>query len=440
MTRSVLLPCVCGSIHRMPDPGTSVHVRCALSGTSLLYEAHAQEGHCLRGRIGDILLDGDAIEIGRNVRVSINHPTLSRRHCCLLHTEEGYSILDFGSSNGTFVNEEAVGVKSPVPLQGGDLVRLGDLFFRYLTPAPTTAVSLRPEFSEADLKGVGLTLATSDDEDRLVGRVLGGYKLVSVMNEGGMGRLYHAVEESTGRACVVKTIHSQEQTKEEAVARFIDEMDFSLRIRHPNIVECFTAGQVGHALYLVMEYLPGKNLRQWYEKRQASTEATVLIGKQVASALQTAHEEGVIHRDIKPENILMNAKAQVKVVDFGIAKLRGACDSTRITVSGAVVGTLRFLSPEQVAGRRDFGPGVDIYALGAVLYFCLTGRAPYQERNLLQLQKAMKVGALPPSHFRSGILPELETLIMRCLATNPYARYATMEELIHDLSALPSRV
>lgn len=440
MARSVLLPCVCGAIHRIPDPGTAVHLRCAISGTSLLYEAHAPDGYCLRGRIGDILLDEETIEIGRNVRVSVNHPTLSRRHCCLLRTGEGYSILDFGSSNGTFVNEESVDDKTPVPLEGGDLVRLGDLFFRYLVPAPTAAIPLDPAFAAANLKEEGLTLAAADDGDRLVGRVLGGYKLVSVMNEGGMGRLYHAVEETTGRACVVKTIHSQEQTKEEAVTRFIGEMDFSLRIRHPNIVECFTAGQVGHALYLVMEHLPGKNLRQWYEKRQASTEAAILIAKQVASALKTAHDEGVIHRDIKPENIIMNAKAQVKVVDFGIAKLRGEGDATRITVSGAVVGTLRFLSPEQVAGRRDFGPGVDIYALGAVLYFCLTGRAPYQERNLLQLQKAMKVGALPPSHFRSGILPELETLIMRCLATNPYARYATMDELIQDLTVLPGHV
>lgn len=424
----------------MPDPGGAVHVRCGISGTSLAYEPHAPDGYCLRGRVGDILLDGEVIEIGRNVRVSVNHPTLSRRHCCLMRTGTGYAILDFGSSNGTFVNEEPVGVETPVPLHGGDLVRMGDLFFRYLVPAPTVGIPLQPELSAAELKDAGLVPTTQDDEDRLVGRVLGGYKLLSVMNEGGMGRLYHAVEEATERPCVVKTIHSQEQSREEAVTRFISEMEFSLRIRHPNIVECFTAGQVGHALYLVMEYIPGKNLRDWYEKRQASTEAAILIGRQVASALKTAHDEGVIHRDIKPENIIMNPKAHVKVVDFGIARLRGATDATRITVSGAVVGTLRFLSPEQVAGRRDFGPQVDIYALGAVLYFCLTGRAPYQERNLLQLQKAMKVGALPPSHFRSGILPELETLIMRCLATNPYARYAVMDELIHDLEGLRGHI
>ncbi|MDR0868458.1 MAG: protein kinase [Planctomycetota bacterium] len=433
----IILPCYCGETHCVRDPRVKTYLRCRRCGAYLLYECDGRGEHRLRGLTGERLLTEPEIVVGQNGDWKINHPSLSRRHCQLTLAGDAYEITDLNSRNGTYVNNERI-YAAPRRLDGGDLVRLADLTFRYLSPKiGGTVAPLTPN----DLLGTKLDLpeAALDYDDRLLGKTLNGYRLSGLLSQGGMGRLYFATNEA-GDSRAVKVILPRGQsdgddttTAGDRLQRFIQEMALSIELRHSHIVACYDIGQLGTVLYIQMEYFTGRNLRRWFAERPATPEQVIAIGAPAARALAYAHRQGVIHRDIKPENIMYRDDGVVKVIDFGIAKAVAAAeavlraDETRETVH---LGTLRYMAPEQLDAAGKVSPQSDIYSLGATLFFCLAGCSPYENSDDgADLRAAMTREPADITRFCKGVPAKLADVINTALATKPIFRFGTAEEM-----------
>ncbi|MFQ3652334.1 MAG: protein kinase, partial [Gemmataceae bacterium] len=259
-------------------------------------------------------------------------------------------------------------------------------------------------------------------------RFIAGHELLDVIGRGGMGVVYRARQVALQRIVALKLIPSS-QARREDLARFWAEAEAVARLSHPHIVPIFELGEHDGLPFYTMEYLPAGNLEQLLERRRLSpTEAATLI-EQLARGVQHAHEQGVLHRDLKPANVLLHP---AKIADFGLARrLDGSGYHTR---TGAILGTPAYMAPEQAMGRRDQGPGVDIWALGAMLYECLTGQLPFQGQTVLHtLELARREEPIPPSRLDGRIPRDLETIVLRCLEKDPAARYPSAAALADDL-------
>ena len=220
-------------------------------------------------------------------------------------------------------------------------------------------------------------------DDPLIGRTLpGGYVILELIGVGGMGRVYRGEQQALGRTVAVKVIHSHLLGDESAGARFITEARAASRLNHPNSVGVIDFGKTDQgAPYLVMEFLRGRDLaRVLYDEGPLPLRRVIDIVRQVLLALGEAHELGIIHRDLKPENIILEPMRGggdfVKVVDFGLAKMRAEPTARNVTQPGIVCGTPDYMAPEQ--GRGDaLDPRADLYAVGVILFLLLTNRLPF---------------------------------------------------------------
>ncbi len=441
LRRMVILPCSCGEKHAIPDPGATTYLRCKKSGVIVTYECENSASHLLRASNQEYALEGADIIAGRKAPLEINHPVLSRHHCRLVWNEDlrEYALFDLGSRNGTWVNEVKVTPEnSPVQLRGGDLIRLVDMNFRYLSPEGSGCEPRPLLLEEIADSGLEFPDIRAGEDDKLIGRLLGDYRILAIISQGGMGRVYRAEKEATGQPCVVKTILPSRQgtASSELLQRFLLEMELSLHLSHPNIISYYDIGQVGKSLYIAMEYFPGRDLKDWFEHTPATYEQVVNIGRQAAMGLAYAHRKGVVHRDIKPENILFNFNGQVKIIDFGVAKGRSEHESSSgITVTGAFVGTLRYMAPEQLSREAEVDFRCDIYSLGATLYYCLAGRSPFEKTSALaKLRKDMLKGAPPLAKFCRGVPKDLARIIERALCVDPAGRFDSSDEMADALA------
>src|SRR5262249_38359897 len=230
--------------------------------------------------------------------------------------------------------------------------------------------------------GFPISEYSRSSEDRLIGTTLpGGYVLLELVGVGGMGRVYRAEQQALGRTVAVKIIHPHLLGDESASVRFITEARAASRLNHPNSVAVIDFGKNGSQLYIVMEFLRGRDLaRVAYEERPLPFRRIVDIMRQVLAGLGEAHHLGIIHRDLKPENIVLEQMRSggdfVKVVDFGLAKMRAEV-TPNVTSPGIVCGTPDYMAPEQ--GRGDpIDSRSDLYACGVILYQLLTGWLPFE--------------------------------------------------------------
>jgi hypothetical protein len=259
------------------------------------------------------------------------------------------------------------------------------------------------------------------------------YELRHPVGSGGMADVFLAHDEVLDRDVALKLLKAQYAEDEEFVERFRREARSAASLSHPHIVSIFDQGESGDGTYFIaMEYVPGGTLKDRIRSSGALPPRTaVAVALQIAEALQTAHERGVIHRDIKPPNILITDSGHVKVADFGIA--RAADATTTISHPGDILGSAKYMSPEQAAGER-VGPASDLYSLGVVLYEMLTGRVPFEVDNPTDL--SAKHDEKPSSHLREvnhEVPEDLDALVMRLLARDPKDRYGSATELIEDL-------
>jgi serine/threonine-protein kinase len=261
---------------------------------------------------------------------------------------------------------------------------------------------------------------------------IGRYKILGELGRGAMGIVYKARDPALDRVVALKTIILEEDSegRSDFHKRFFLEAKAAGKLTHPHIVTTYDFGEEGDVAYMAMELLDGIDLRQRLDEGRLPTIEAVDIARQVADALGFAHERGVVHRDIKPANIMLLDRAQAKITDFGIARMRSADHKTS---TGVVLGTPRYMSPEQVSGF-PVDHRSDIFSLGAVLYEMLTGVPLFAGEATPQIaHNVVNLEHVPPSRSNDEVKPMLDFVVARALKKDPDVRYQDAYEFASDL-------
>ncbi len=262
------------------------------------------------------------------------------------------------------------------------------------------------------------------------------YRVDRLIGVGGMGEVYLAEDSTLRRKVALKLLPERYTGDAERVRRFQREARAASALNHPNIITVYEFGEDKSRHYIATEYIEGQTLRDRIKAQQPMTVGDVLdISIGIASAMAAAHEAGILHRDIKPENVMLRPDGYVKVLDFGLAKLVES-DAVKETTTGAIMGTLLYLSPEQARGEEPDARS-DIYSLGAVMYEMLTRRPPINTGNFVELAIAIATrNPEPPSKLAANVPPELDRVILKALRKRPDDRYATARAMADDLRSL----
>jgi serine/threonine protein kinase len=260
-----------------------------------------------------------------------------------------------------------------------------------------------------------------------------GYRFVRRLGEGGAAAVFEAVHETLDKVFAVKVLRPSDAPAEEARERFLREARLAASLDHPGVVRVFDAREESGRLYLMMELVDGESLKARLARDGAMPEdEAVEVARAVLSALDQAHQRGIIHRDIKPDNILASSGGRVKLTDFGLARYLSSAD---ITQTGYLVGTPVYMSPEQVRGEA-VDPRSDLYSLGATLYHMITGRPPFSGPTVLSiLDQHLHSTAVPIAALVPSISPGLARIVHRLLLKDPSRRYGTAREVLEALDA-----
>lgn len=259
------------------------------------------------------------------------------------------------------------------------------------------------------------------------------YRATEHIGTGGMADVYKALDEVLGRTVALKVMHAHLADDPSFATRFRHEAQAAANLMSPNIVNMYDWGQDDGTFYIVMEYVPGIDLKSMIEREGALPSRTVAeIGEQVCAALSVAHGYGIIHRDVKPHNIMVQADGAVKLMDFGIAR----AGPSMMTQTGSVLGTAQYLSPEAALGTR-LTAASDLYSLGVVLYEAATGQVPFDgDTPVAVAMKQVNEEAVHPHLVNQDIEPTLGAVIVKAMQKQAADRYASADDLKRDLSAI----
>ena len=268
----------------------------------------------------------------------------------------------------------------------------------------------------------------------MIGKIISHYKIIEQIGSGGMGVVYKAEDTKLNRTVALK-FFPHEQTRDEITKkRFIHEAQAASALQHTNIYTIHDIDQTDDGqLFICMDYYEGETLKKKIEQGPLKIDEALDISLHIAQGLTKAHEQKIIHRDIKPANILLTIDGVAKIVDFGLAKLSGR---TKVTVEGATLGTVSYMSPEQIRGE-EVDNRTDIWSLGVMLYEMITGQLPFiGEYDQAVIYSIVNEKPEPPTGLRTGIPMELERIINKALSKNPDERYQHADELAADLLKL----
>jgi serine/threonine protein kinase len=270
----------------------------------------------------------------------------------------------------------------------------------------------------------------------MIGKTISHYHILEQLGEGGMGVVYKAEDTKLKRAVALKFLPHELTSDPEAKERFIREAQAAAALSHPNIVTIYEIGESDTAdtkinqIFIVMEYVDGISLRKKMTQGPLQEDEVISIASQICSGLSEAHRIGVVHRDIKPENILIDKKDLVKVMDFGLAKLKGV---SKLTREASLLGTISYMSPEQIDGG-DVDQHTDIWSLGVVMYEMLCGKLPFLgDYDMAVLYTILNCDPKPLIEYRSDLSDSMCRVIEKSLVKSVSGRYHSMEELLSDL-------
>lgn len=268
-------------------------------------------------------------------------------------------------------------------------------------------------------------------------REFGDYTLEEEIGRGGMGVVYRGLQRSLGREVAVKVILRGALASTGDVARFRSEAEAAARLEHSGIVPIFEVGEVDGHVYFTMPLIRGKTLSELLADGPLPNREAARLLRDVARAIQYAHERGVVHRDLKPANVLVDSDGRTHVTDFGLAKRVYDDRAASLTATGAILGTPSYMAPEQAAGGRgEVGPMSDVYSLGALLYALVTGRPPFQGPSPVDtLLMVLEQDPVPPRLLNRQVNRDIEMIALRCLQKPPDLRYTSAGELASDLQA-----
>ena len=273
----------------------------------------------------------------------------------------------------------------------------------------------------------------------MIGETILHYEILEKLGEGGMGEVYKAQDTKLDRFVALKFLPSKITAKEDEKARFIQEAKAASSLNHPNVctihdIQEYEGSKGDNQLFIVMEFIDGVTLRDY--KQQLSEKRILDIAIQVAEGLGAAHEKGIVHRDIKPENIMIRKDGIVQIMDFGLAKLFSSGNVSRLTKAGTTMGTMGYMSPEQVQGLET-DHRTDIFSLGVVLYELLAGGAPFKGMHETAIMyEIVNVDPPPISTVKEGIDPQLDGIIFECLEKEKDERFQSAKELARSLRKL----
>ncbi|HYQ86083.1 MAG TPA: protein kinase [Bacteroidota bacterium] len=270
------------------------------------------------------------------------------------------------------------------------------------------------------------------------GQTISHYKILEKLGEGGMGVVYKAEDLKLKRIVAIKFLPKRLSIHGEERERFTQEAQAASSLNHPNICTIHEIDAVNDETFIVMELIEGITLREWIRKQSEQSEGyrklgvkeAIDVAAQIAEGLEKAHEKGIVHRDIKSENIMVTTDGRAKIMDFGLAKLRG---SSKLTKTGSTVGTIAYMSPEQVEGLET-DHRTDIFSFGVVLYEMLSGKLPFQaEHETAVMYEIINVDPKPISEIRQGVDSELDRIVMKCLEKDREIRSQSMRDVLVDL-------
>lgn len=307
----------------------------------------------------------------------------------------------------------------------------------------------RGDFLEQPAFSLGMKVLSSDSTDGLTGQVIGAFKILSLLGNGGMGNVYLAEDTHLGRKVALKFLSGKLADDQWAKRQFTKEAQAIAILDHPNICTVHGFEEVDGYSFIVMQYVEGQRLDQLIQAGKLEQSEVLFLSKQIAGALAKAHAHGIIHRDIKPPNIMVTANRQLKVLDFGLAKivqeqqlgpLSADDPSSNSLQLGFIPGTIAYMSPEQLRGERlDYR--TDIFSFGVVLYEMLSGRNPFARDNKAETISAILMSEPPSLKQDAPHVPrQMERVVEKCLEKERSERYQSVSELLVDLEAVQNGI
>jgi len=360
------------------------------------------------------------------------------------HSPAGYAYLSYetaqaagGEILSTSTREEVrlKWIPQPLPVAAVPLVGMATGVMRSLGSETSAMTTMKMDGTSPGPTAPG-GLATADLS--LGSLFANRYRIEQILGRGGMGVVYRATDAQLDETVAIKTLPGDVmQRSPEDLERFKREIRLARKITHRNVLRTYDYGEADGVYFISMEYVRGYTLNELLdeaENRQMLPRLAVGLARQISRGLQAAHEQGIIHRDIKPQNVLIDHKGEVKLMDFGIARMAEAKEG--MTQAGLIVGTPHYMSPEQVQGRQ-LDPRSDVYSMGVMLYETLTGIRPFESSSLTGVLTAhITEKAKPPIEWRGEIGRELNAIVMRCLEKDAKARYKDAGELLAQLDRL----
>src|SRR5262247_250128 len=320
----------------------------------------------------------------------------------------------------------------------------GDDSLRREVEALLAADGQAESFIEAPAYAVAAPLIVEDETPSPMGKIIGHYQVISLVGRGGMGEVYCARDTKLDRVVALKILPKEMSVDWERMRRFSREAKAASALNHPNVAHIYEIGEAEGLSFIAMEYVEGQTLAARINGQPLAVNEILEIGNQIADALDEAHGKGITHRDIKPANVMLNERGQVKVLDFGLAKIARqtspdlASDISTLakTASGVVMGTVPYMSPEQARGL-EVDARADIWSLGVTLYETATGSLPFQGETQATLFDAI-LNRAPVSlaQLNPELPAELERIISKTLEKDGERRYQTAKGLLADLRRL----
>src|SRR5262245_3016940 len=319
----------------------------------------------------------------------------------------------------------------------------GDKVLRQEVESLLNHDSQREGWIDARALDVAAQALASTSSKTWIGRQVHHYQVLSLLGKGGMGEVYRARDKRLERDVALKVLPTAYSTDAERLRRFEQEARATGKLNHPNILTVYDVGVIDAAPYIVTELLEGEELREQLNQGAVSQRSVLAHARQIADGLAAAHAKGIVHRDVKPENIFVTIDGRVKILDFGLAKLKeppsgGSIETVELvnTVPGVVMGTANYMSPEQVRGH-EAEERSDIFALGVVLYEMLCGERPFSGESAVEVMNSILTVDPPDiSETNPKISPMLSRIVRRCLEKKPEQRFQSASDLSFALEAL----